>query len=199
MAQRITVDLTPDERTKYRRPTLYFSQNDVGRAFEVNIASRFGTDIPTGATAKIHGTKPSGFGFSVTATSISDGVAYFTSTAGMADEHGKFQAEISITKSGVVLGSDNIFIEVERNPHPDGTTDGEAEEVMPELTQLVERIETAAASIHDLSVDATTLSPNTPATATYDEETNKISFGIPRGAQLMAADDGNGNITLTFS
>ena len=199
MAQRITVDITPNDRIKYRRPTLYFSQGDVGRAFEVNIASRFGTDIPTGATAKIQATKPSGFGFSVTATSITDGVAYFTSTAGMADEHGKFPAEISLTNSGIVLGTDNIDIDVQKNPHLDGTTDGEAEEVIPELTQLVERIEAAADSIHDLSVEATTLSPNTPATATYDEETNEITFGIPRGAQLMAADDGNGNITLTFS
>lgn len=199
MAQRITVDLTPNDRTKYRRPTLYFSQGDAGRPFEVNISSRFGTDIPTGATAKIQATKPSGFGFSVTADSLTDGIAYFTSTAGMADEHGKFSAEISFSKDGVILGTDNIDIEIQENPHPDGTTDGEAEQVIPQLTQLVERIETAADSIHDLSVEAVTLAPNTPATATYDETNNKITFGIPRGAQLMAADDGDGNITLTFS
>lgn len=199
MAQTITIDATPDEKTKYRRPTLYFSQNDVGRAFVVNITSRDNVTIADDATVKIQATKPSGFGFSVTATSVSSGVASFTSTEAMADEFGKFPAELTISKSGVILGTANFNICVEKNPHPDGTTDGQAEEVIPELTVLVERIEAAASSIHDLSVEATTLNPNTPATATYNDETNKITFGIPRGAQLMAADDGNGNITLTFS
>ena len=67
------------------------------------------------------------------------------------------------------------------------------------LTALVDRIEAAADSIHDLSVEAETLEPGEDATATYDEENNEITFGIPRGAQLTAADDGSGNITLTFS
>lgn len=199
MAQTITVDITPDEKTIYRRPTLYFSQNDVGRAFNINIFSRDGTTLPASPTVKIQATKPSGLGFSVTATSLTSGVAAFTSTAGMTDEYGKFPAEVTISKSGVVYGTANFNICVEKNPHPDGTTDGQAEEVIPELTELVERIEDAAESIHDLNVEATTLSPNTPATATYDDETNTITFGIPRGAQLTATDDGNGVITLTFS
>ena len=81
----------------------------------------------------------------------------------------------------------------------DGTTDGESEQVIPQITLLVERAEAAADSIHDLTVSASTLNPNTPATATYDEATNNIAFGIPRGAMLTATDDGNGVITLTFS
>ena len=199
MAQTITIDATPDEKTIYRRPTLFFSQGDVGRAFNVNLFSRDGITIPNGATVKIQATKPSGFGFSVTATSVADGVASFTSTAVMADEFGKFPAELSITSSGVVIGTANFNICVEQNPHPDGTTDGESEQVIPELTVLVERIEAAAESIHNLSVEATTLAPGNPATAEYEDETNTIEFGIPRGAMLTATDDGNGIITLTFS
>lgn len=199
MAQTITIDMTPDEKTVYRRPTLFFSQGDVGRQFVINLFSRDGLEVPSGATVKIQATKPSGLGFSVTATSVTNGVASFTSTAAMSDEFGKFPAEVTVSKSGTVLGTANFNVVVEKNPHPDGTTDGQSEQVIPELTLLVERVETAAASIHDLTVEATTLNPNTPATATYDEQTNEISFGIPRGAMLMASDDGNGVITLTFS
>ena len=198
MPQIITVDITPDERTKYRRPTLNFSQNDVGRELAINLFSRDNIEIPSGATVKIQATKPSGFGFSVTG-SLTNQTATFTSTEEMADEYGRFPAELVISSGGVVLGTANFYIAVEKNPHPDGTTDGQAEEVMPQLTLLVERVESAAASIHDLSVDATTLSPNTPATVEYDEETNELSFGIPRGAMLTATDDGDGNITLAFS
>lgn len=198
MAQTITVDATPNDKSTHRRPTLYFSQNDVGREFVIDLYSRDGVTIPSGATVKIQATKPSGFGFSVSGTVTNQSVA-FTTTAVMTDEYGKFPAELNITKSGVVIGTANFNIEVEKNPHPDGTTDGQSEEVIPTLTLLVERIEAAAASIHDLSVSATTLNPGNPATALYDETDNKITFGIPRGAMLNATDDGNGIITLTFS
>lgn len=198
MAQTITIDLTPDEKTIYRRPTLYLSQGDVGRSITVNLFSRDNITIPSGATVKIQATKPSGLGFSVTGT-LADGVAAFTSTAAMADEFGKFPAELRITSGNTLIGTANFNVCVEKNPHPDGTTDGESEQVIPELTLLVERIETAAASIHDLTVEASTLNPGNPATATYDGEINKISFGIPRGAMLTATDDGTGIITLTFS
>lgn len=199
MAQILTIDMTPDEKTIHRRPTLYLSQGDVGRAFVINLFSRDNITIPNGATVKIQATKPSGLGFSVTASSVSNGVATFTSTLEMADEFGKFPAEVKITSSGVVLGTANFNVCVERNPHPDGTTDGRSEEVIPQITALVERVEAAADSIHELTVSATTLNPGASASAVYDEETNEIEFGIPRGAQLTATDDGNGNITLAFS
>lgn len=198
MAQTITIDLTPDGRRIFQRPYLYFSQGDVGQEFVINLKSRFGLEIPAGATVKIEATKPSGFGFSETGV-LSDGTATFTTAAIMTDEAGHFPVELSITASGKILGTANFNFMVEPDPHPEGTTDGQAEEVVPVLTELVERIEDAAASIHDLNVEAETLSPGTPASAEYDEETNTIKFGIPRGAMLNASDDGNGVITLTFS
>ena len=189
MPQTITVDATPDEKTIHRRPTLYFSQGDVGRAFTINLFSRDGYEVPSGSTVKIQATKPSGLGFSVAATSVTNGVASFTSTAAMADEFGKFPAEAMITKSGTVIGTANFNICVERNPHPDGTTDGQSEEVIPELTVLVERIEAAAESIHDLNTTATTLPAGSSATATYNSQTNTIAFGIPKGMDGFLTDN----------
>lgn len=193
--QTIIVDMTPG----YRMPTIYYSQGDIGTQFAIDLRSRFGDSFPASPTVTIQATKPSGFGFSVSADSTTGGLCVFTTTAAMSDEFGRFPAELKVEKSGVTFFTANFYMEGERNPHPDGTIDGQSESVIPELTQLVERIEDAADSIHDLSVEAETLAPNTPASATYDETENKITFGIPRGAQLNATDDGNGVITLTFS
>lgn len=194
MAQIINVNTTPGQFM----PTLYYSQGDIGREFEIVLASSDGWSIPADATVAMVATKPSGFGFSVAGT-LTDNVASFTTTETMTNEHGRFPAEIRITSGTDVIGTANFYLNGEKDPHPEGTTDGDAESAIPILTALVERIEAAAESIHDLSVDATTLSPGTAASATYDEETNNITFGIPRGAMLNASDDGNGNITLTFS
>ena len=194
MSQKINVNTTPGQFM----PTLYYSQGDIGREFQIALLSSDGWSIPDGATVEMVATKPSGFGFTVAGT-LSGNVATFVTTETMTNEWGRFPAEIKITSSGDVIGTANFYLKGERDPHPEGTTDGDAESVIPILTVLVERIEAAAESIHELTVDATTLSPGTAASATYDEETNNITFGIPRGAQLTAADDGSGNITLTFS
>ncbi len=194
MAQKININTTPGQFM----PTLYYSQGDIGRTFELALVSSDGWTVPAGATVEMVATKPSGFGFTVSGT-LADGVATFVTTETMTNEWGRFPAEIRITSGGVVIGTANFYLNGEKPPHPEGTTDGDAETIIPLLTVLVERIEAAAESIHELTVDATTLTPGTPASATYDEETNNITFGIPRGAMLNASDDGNGNITLTFS
>lgn len=193
--QTIIVDMTPG----YRMPTIYYSQGDVGTQFAIDLRSRFGDSIPATSTATIQATKPSGFGFSEQATSFTNGVAVFTTTDEMTDEYGRFPVELRIANNSITLFTANFYMEGEQNTHPEGTIDGQSGSVIPELTQLVERIEDAADSIHDLTVSASTLSPGTAATASYDSETNNISFGIPRGSQMAATDDGNGNITLTFS
>ena len=199
MAQTITIDLTPDGRRIFQRPTLFFSHGDVGQEFVINLKSRFGMTIPAGATVKIEATKPSGLGFSEQGT-LSNNTATFTTAAIMTDEAGHFPVELSISSSGTVLGTANFNFMVEEDPHPDGTTDGESEQVIPELTELVERIEAAADSIHELNVAATTLNFGSDATADYDEETNTITFGIPRGSLVSYADNNSdGNIVITKS
>lgn len=191
MAQTIHADITPGAIGAI----LNFSQNDVGREFAIVVDS---FSIPDGATVKIQATKPSGFGFSVAGT-VSGSKVSFQTTEEMSDEAGRFPAELQITKDGLLIGTANFIINSEPNPHPDGTTDGMAERAIPILTVLVRRIEAAAESIHELTVQAQTLEPGQRATAIYNEEDNEIKFGIPRGSQMAASDDGNGNITLSFS
>lgn len=191
--QTIIVDTTPG----FRQPTIYYSQGDIGTQFAVDLRSRFGDSLPASPTVTIQATKPSGFGYSVAATSISGAVATFTMTATMTDEAGRYPAELKVVKSGVTFFTANFYMEGEASPHPDGTTDGDAESAIPVLTELVERIEAAADSIHDLSVEAETLEPGEDATATYDSVNNKITFGIPRGHDIQCSDS-DGNITMTF-
>lgn len=184
MAQSINVDMTPG----LFMPTLHYSQGDVGREFVINLATRDGMTIPAGATVTMQATKPSGFGFSVTGT-LSGTVATFTTTDTMTDEYGRFQAEIVIAQGTTVIGTTNFWLEGEKNPHPDGTTDGSKGTVIPELTLLVERAEAAAGLLLNCSAEATPLAAGSDPTASYDPETGKFSFGIPEGEAGAGASD----------
>ena len=113
---------------------LYFSQNDVGREATINLMDgSVAYTIPTGATVKLQATKPSVLGFSVTCT-YSGNVVTVVSTATMTDEAGRFPCELQVTNNGVILGSANFMFNVERNPHPNGTTDGTAESILNDIT-----------------------------------------------------------------
>ncbi len=173
--QTINVNYTPG----LFQPTLYYSQDDVGRVFQIKLE---GFEIPSGATVTIQATKPSGLGFTVAADSVDGNVATFTTTSVMTDESGRFPAELHIVSGNVEVGTANFLMVGERNPHPSGTTDGSQGTIIPELTLLVERVEAAADSIHNLSVTATTLPAGSDATASFDDETDTLSLGIPRGA-----------------
>ena len=174
MNQTIGVNITPQSF----QPTLHYSQGDVGRVFVVNVTDY---DIPTGATVTCVATKPSGMGFTVSGT-VSGNSVTFTSTAEMTDEWGRFPAEIRIASGSILLGTANFLMIGEKDPHPASTIDGTQEELIPQLTLLVNRVEAAAESVHDLTVSATTLTAGSDATATYDSTNNSITFGIPRGA-----------------
>lgn len=121
------IDLTPGVGIKQR---ISVSQYDVGRAITVNLFDGYEPYAPpTGATAVIHGTKPSGLGFTVTGT-INGTVAAFTTTAEMTAESGTMDAEIQITAGGVVIGMANFVFCVEKSPHPTGTVDGTTADVV---------------------------------------------------------------------
>ena len=130
MSQTTNLNMIPQRNVR----NLYFSQNDVGRVATVNLVDG-GTpySIPIGATVKIQATKPSGLGFSETCT-FSGSTVTVTSTATMTDEAGIFPCEIQVTSGGTILGSANFNFFVERNPHPNGTTDGTAESVLNDIT-----------------------------------------------------------------
>ncbi len=195
MSQTINIDLTPG----LFMPTLYYSQGDIGRSYSINLTSRDGTPIPSSVTAVFEATKPSGFGFSESVT-LTGSVVTFDTTETMTNESGRVPAQIRLTKSGVDIGTARFWWEGEAKPHPDGSTDGDADSKIPEMTLLVERIEDAADSIHNLSVDADTLGYNDLATASYDGGLNKITFGIPRGGAMAVSDtSSDGDIVITFS
>ena len=157
------------------------SQGDIGRQLTAKLfdgSTEYA--IPAGSTVKIKATKPSGFGFDESAT-FSGSTVTITTAETMTNEWGRFPAELVITKDGNVIGTANFLFNIEKNPHPDSTVDGDAGEVIPELTLLVERVEAAASSVLDMEVVATTLPAGSQASYSYDEDLNKATFGIPQG------------------
>lgn len=171
--------------------TIRFSQDDIGREFQINVTD---FTIPNGATVKIQATKPSGLGFSVAGT-VSGNSVTFTTTETMTNESGRFPAELVITSGAVVIGTANFNIYSEQNPHPDGTTDGDTGSIVPYLTQLKEDIENSNAKIESLTVSATRLSPGATPTAAYDPDTNTLNLGIP--STIYTDPNGDGNVVLS--
>lgn len=169
MAQTIIVDTTPG----FRMPTIFYSQGDIGRTFSIDLRSRFGDSLPASPTITIQATKPSGLGFSVAATSISNSVATFTVTDTMTNEAGRFPAEIKVVKDSVTLYTANFYIECEESAHPEGTTDGDLDSILPKY----------------VSVTTTTLAAGASATYSYDPATNTATFGIPKGADGSLGSD----------
>lgn len=203
MAQVKNINMTPDTILPY----LKLSQYDVGR--EISFVMKDGSEeytVPSGATVKLEGTKPSGFGFTITCE-VNGSTATAVTTADMTDEWGTVVAELVVRQGDNRLGSSNVRFDIERSPHPEGTTDGSAEVIIPELTILVERAEAAAESVHSLTVSSQTLDSSEQAYANYDEENNHIEFGIPKGYNGyeiegtigFADSSSNGDIVITMS
>lgn len=134
------VNITPGGTT----PVIHVSQNDVGRSVTINVTDGDGWYDLTGSTVKLQGIKPSGLGYTVEGTVSGHSVTIVT-TKQMTDEHGNIASELKVTKNNTVIGTANIILAVERDPHPDSTTDGSADELISELTILVERVEAAVA------------------------------------------------------
>ena len=186
---------------------IWFSQGDVGNTATLSLrGERDYYEVPEGAVVKIAGTKPSGLGFNEIVTYDGHEIT-ITATEDMTDEAGFIECEIAITYDNVRIGSGNGHLGIERNPHPDDITDGTAEHVVDEITALVVRAETAAASIHNLSADAETLAAGSDATVVYDEEENALHFGIPRGydgfliegAIGFTDNNAEGNVVITVT
>lgn len=193
MIQTKTVDITP---MKITLPVIEMSQYDLGR--EIIIHMKDGSDWfdLTGYTAKLQGTKPSGFGYTV------DGVVdghdiTFASSYDMTSEAGFIPSEVRLTKDGVSLGSLNVILHVEKTPHDVNVTDGSPETIVPEITELVERAEAAAEVLLDCSAIATTLPAGSNATASYDVDEGVFTFGIPRGNKGDTGDTGVGISSIT--
>lgn len=162
-------------------PEIHLSQYDVGRTITFTLkdgASDY--SVPSGASVKVKATKPSGFGFEVACT-FNGGTVTLVTTDTMTPENGRFPAELSIVNGNTTIGTSNFIFNIERSPHPEGTIDGDAESLLPELTLLVERIEAAADSVHNLTVEGVELAPGSTPTVSYNSAANKITFGLVAG------------------
>lgn len=153
MAQNKKVDITPGGVI----PVLHVSQFDVGRTITFNLMDNTEAyTVPSGATVKIHGTKPSGLGFTVTG-SVSGSVVTISTTDVMTDEYGLIPCELSITSGNTILGTANMTLDVEMAPHTEDTIDGRADRIVPELTLLVRELEATAEHIEEVIAEAEVL------------------------------------------
>ena len=159
MAQVKNINMTPDTILPY----LKLSQYDVGR--EISFVMKDGSEeytVPSGATVKLEGTKPSGFGFTITCT-VDGSTATAVTTEGMTDEWGTVVAELVVRQGDNRIGSSNVRFDIERSPHPEGTTDGSAEQIIPALTLLLRQIEE---DLDDAEADIETMTQLKTATET---------------------------------
>lgn len=151
-------------------PEVHLSQYDKGRVIPFKLVDdKSAYSVPEGAIVKVKATKPSGLGFVVNCTADGDRVTIETAET-MSNEFGRFPAELSITAGDVLLGTANFVFNVERSPHPEGTTDGDAEKLIPEITLLVERAEQAASNA--LSAKESALAAQSNAETAKDQATS---------------------------
>ena len=144
MAQYKNVDIIPDDSIS----RVHLSQNDVGRTLIFYLFENgLSWSVPASSTIKIQGTKPSGFGFSVSCTYSGNAVTCVT-TDEMTDEYGQIEAELVITSSdeSQVFGTSNFILDIEKNPHPSSTEDGSTETAIA-LTARVEALESAVSEL----------------------------------------------------
>ena len=191
MAQNIDVSIIPQSYL----PEIKVSENDDSlRVIRVSIIDENGEayQIPSGVTATFAGTKPSGLGFTVPCT-IDGSAVQFTMEDTVCNEAGRFPAEIRLINGEARIGTCNVLMNVEPNPHPDDTTDGDREPLVNEITALLRAIEEQAEQVAEntrtveqamdawtnMEAEATTLPAGSEASASYSE--GVLSLGIPRG------------------
>lgn len=169
-------------------PVFRVSQNDVGRTLKAHLISDEGTiTIPQGATVTMAGIKPSGLGYTVTGTIVGSDVSFETD-ATMTDEAGQIQSEIRIVVGETLIGTTNVILNVEPNPHPSDTTDGQREPLVNEITALLnqitaqaERVEEYSSKVLNMTVSAH--ESEAPTVTKTEGEVVNLDFGLPRGAK----------------
>ena len=146
MSQTKKISITPGKPPA----VIYLSQFDIGREIAISLVDEDGAyTIPSGSTIKMEGTKPSGLGFSEEC-SFTGSTVTVSATDVMTDEAGRFPVELKILRGTSRIGSANFIFCVEKCPHPDGTTDGKGEQVVSQITALVERAEAAVETVLEI-------------------------------------------------
>ena len=127
MPQTKNVEITPG---KGEPVVINVSQGDIGRLITLNIKDGSGWFDLTDCSVALAGIKPSGLGFTVEG-SVDGHTATIETVKLMTAEYGHIACELKITKDDMLLGTANMILAVERDPHPDSTTDGNADELIP--------------------------------------------------------------------
>lgn len=146
-------------------PIIPASQYDVGRELEFVIYD--GTtqaSIPSGTSATMVGTKPSGLGFTEECT-VSGNVVRVATTATMTEEAGHIPAELRLTYNGTNIGTANFIFGVEASPHPDDVTDGDAETARDLMTRATEAMLGAEAAADEAEASAQSAAASAEAAA----------------------------------
>lgn len=167
-------------------PVFRISQNDVGRTLKAHLVSDEGTiAIPAGATVTMAGIKPSGLGYTVTGT-INGSDVTFETDATMTDEAGQIESEIRIVDGETLIGTTNVVLNIEPNPHPDDTTDGQCEPLVNEITALLNQITAQADRTEEYSSKVLNMTVSAheseePTVTKSEGEVVNLDFGLPRG------------------
>lgn len=167
-------------------PVFRISQNDVGRTLKAHLISDDGEiTIPTSATVTMAGIKPSGLGYTVTGT-INGSDVTFETDATMTDEAGQIESEIRIVDGETLIGTTNVVLNVEPNPHPDDVTDGQREPLVNEITALLNQITAQADRTEEysskvLNMTVTAHESQEPTVTKTEGEVVNLDFGLPRG------------------
>ena len=167
-------------------PVFRISQNDVGRTLKAHLVSDEGTiTIPVSATVTMAGIKPSGLGYTVTGT-INGSDVTFETNATMTDEAGQIESEIRIVDGETLIGTTNVVLNIEPNPHPDDVTDGQREPLVNEITALLNQITAQADRTEEYSSKVLNMTVSAhesqePTVTKTEGEVVNLDFGLPRG------------------
>lgn len=158
--------MNPQEYSLNIRPgagyaqTVKVSQGDVGRPLRFNLLD--GSEalgLQTGTAITIHGTKPSGLGFTETCT-WSGSAASVNTTLEMTQENGTFPAELVLTLGNEVIGTANFMMNVERSPHDENTIDGTydvADSIFARMDTIEEGLDATNAEVEQLAASVPTV------------------------------------------
>lgn len=115
IAQTFTLSLKPDDHPP-RVPVVFANQYDVGRPFAAEIYDVDGSPYTfTNEAVTVSGTKPSGTGFTFSASASGHTVTFLT-TEQMTVVHGFVRCGLTITKGGVVVGTLAFMLYVQQAP-----------------------------------------------------------------------------------
>lgn len=140
MPQTKNIEITPG---KGEPVVIHVSQGDVGREITLNVKDGSGWYDLAGCSAVLAGIKPSGLGFTANA-SLSGHAATIVTDEIMTSEYGNIACELKVAKGTTKIGTANMILAVEKDPHPDHTTDGKVEDLIPTITLLMETAEAYA-------------------------------------------------------